>query len=282
MIIDPAVSPVSNVGDLQVLLAQKLGIAVADLTGFEMNIGPMRKELIDKPKLSFNDLNIHENAVITLVVRTPVIIQSLEAREQQIQAFNILKKKKLMTAAQDGLKGALEAAIMVGAHVIITVGSYLNINHAKDPDSLRRQQFPIDKLGAIDGSDRVHLIHIDFGFKNPKREDVLQYHESDDWEHVGFDQNRIVATYQKGQYRITTVAHDLEDQAEVNAYFKDGGEATFSLLGVDVSPYMRQASDAGTGFVAGNFYSSIADPVLLIEPVLEPEKENVSGSANQF
>lgn len=162
--------------------------------------------------------------------------------------------------AQTGLENALKEAQKEGAHVIITVGSYLNRTH--DDESLIRQQFPIKLLKNIAKDQKIHLIHIDPAFKGSEDHPAAQYHDGPGWELSQQDQTGLVKTYINDNFKITTIAQEIVNSEEGDAYFKAIGHPQ-SILNVDLGPYIQLATEEGRGFITGNFYDKSTDLLLL-------------------
>jgi hypothetical protein len=262
-----------TVADLKKIIIEQLKITNEDIEKMDFQFpGNRIREVTKQDTQTLSELGIKDSNSAKLVLKVGKPIELQDTAQQKLKEQ--LAKEKIiaeenMKAAQDGLKNALKNAQTADAHVIITVGSYVNAAH--DDDSVRRQQFPTERLGDINSNDKIHLVHIDPGFKGKPSPLVKQYHEEADWTLVRSESHGLINTYTKDNYTITTIAHSILDKGEGEAYF-NAGEPVKSVLGVDISEASRVASAAGNGFITGNFYASDAKPVIDIQPVA-PESD---------
>ncbi len=254
-------------------LTKHTDIDVNKITDLAIKVSPTKTiSILSKPRLTLADLGVQNNAQIDVLISSTqenILPLSASVEERTAQAIRDDQKKNAEEIAQRGLITALTQAEKSQAHVIITVGSYLN--HEHDESSLIRQQFPVDRLGDIAPEDAVHLIQIDPGFSNPPSH-VLQCHEQVGWNLESEDNNNLVKTYRKDNYVITTIAASITDSEEQCAYF-DGVGRSGHLLNVDLTKNILNATRNGTGFITGNFYAVESQPVISVIPTPQENRD---------
>lgn len=259
-----------SLGELKLRVADALGVGVDELESVHIDLGYNRKNIEISPR----------NEAVTL--RDGYNVQSrgnpVHVRVKIKPELTQESSHAIADAKQDFVRAIINAQD-AQAHVIITVGSYLNIKHPDYDESLLRQQFPIKHLGSIHEDDPIHLIHIDPGFLE-SRPDVPQLYETRDWNLV-CKNGDVVNTYRHHlkPYTMTTIAVPIIDRDECESYF--GTDVRVStILGVDLLKYLLRAEINGTGFVTGNFYNPGSSPVLSVRSRNDDLNENVDTNQN--
>jgi len=258
-----------TIAEIKKKIADMFEIDTAGITKIELEVNPAKiKEVTNLEDLTLQDFNVTSSSCkFKIHTKDKLEIQS-KAHKERIGLFEEIHNTK-MRIAQNGLTNALKQAQIEGAHVIITVGSYLS--KVRDEDSLIRQQFPIDRLKHTTEDQKVHLIHIDPAF-NTSDNAAAQYHDGPGWKMLTQDKNELVKSYFKDNYKITTIAHAIADAEEGDAYFKAIGHPQ-NILNIDLGPYIQAAVEEGRGFIAGNFYEKTAEPIIAVDPAIVSELE---------
>ena len=244
----------TTISELKTIIAREYDANKEMLQSIEISLGYMRKIIADnrQDKLTLSDLGVKDCTLIKINMA-----KNLNSGLENNQFQSV--QKETLDAAKTGFTNALRNAQKEGANVVITVGSFVNVDHG-DEDSVRRQQLPLKWLRNT--TRKTHFIHIDEGFgKQSSKDQPAQIYEQEGWQLIGMDEIGLIRTYAKDNFTITTIAKNLQNEDEFQSYFENENRAATTIFGVDFVNEAKIALEEQRDFITGNFYGVHAKPV---------------------